>query len=50
MKNILILIFFGVVVFLEVRNKKMKDYGVKEVGLIILTIIIAIGFIRAFSS
>jgi hypothetical protein len=46
MKNILILIFFAVVVFLEVRNKKMKDYGVKEVGLIILTALIAFGFIR----
>jgi hypothetical protein len=48
MKNIFILIFFGVMVFLEVRNKKMKDYGVKEVGLIILTALIALGFIRVF--
>lgn len=48
MKNILILLFFGVVVFLEVRNKNMKDYGVKEIGLIILTLLIALGFMRAF--
>jgi hypothetical protein len=48
MKSILVLIFFGVVVFLEVRNKKMKDFGVKEWGLIILTALIALGFIRVF--
>jgi len=48
MKNILILVFFGAVVFLEVRNKKTKDYGVKEWGLIILTVLIALGFMRVF--